>query len=86
MNDQENKNANATGEPADVSPSKETKKIKEKKSSGTNALKAIGMAACRRHSLKQAWVTTDGQTFANESDAINHASNLNEKEILKVTA
>lgn len=65
---------------------KSESKTKSKADSGAGALKAVGVAACKRHSLAQAWVTSDGQVFPQEGDAKAHARNLASKEILKVTA
>ncbi|MCH5214987.1 MAG: hypothetical protein J1E97_07315 [Muribaculaceae bacterium] len=62
------------------------KTTKGKKPAPNNALKSVGLAACKRHKLDHVWVTTDGQTFPNESDAKNHARNLSNNELLKVTA
>jgi hypothetical protein len=55
-------------------------------SGGTSALKAVGLAACKRHDLEQVWVTVDGQVFPQESDAKAHAKNLQSNETLKVSA
>lgn len=65
-----------------------TKKAKAKAEAdtGASALKAVGLAACKRHQLAQAWVTSDGQVFPQEGDAREHAKNLPSKETLKVTA
>lgn len=65
---------------------KSGKTTKEKKPAPNNALKSVGLAACKRHKLDHVWVTTDGQTFPNESDAKNHARNLSNNELIKVTA
>lgn len=59
---------------------------KGKKQNGSNALKSVGLAACKRHRLSEVWVTSDGQTFPKENDAKNHARNLVNNEIIKVTA
>lgn len=53
---------------------------------GASALKAVGIAACKRHGLEQVWVTVDGQAFPQESDAKAHARNLSNNETLKVSA
>lgn len=55
-------------------------------STGTSALKSIGLAACKRHSLKAVWVTEDGQCFDQESNARAHGKNLKNHEPLKVEA
>ena len=61
-------------------------KPKAESDSGASALKAVGLEACKRHKLAQAWVTSDGQVFPQEGDAREHARNLPSKELLKVTA
>ncbi|MCF0219080.1 MAG: hypothetical protein HUK14_04785 [Muribaculaceae bacterium] len=53
---------------------------------GESVLHAVGASACKRHGLAQVWVTSDGQAFAQESDAKAHAANLKSKETIKVTA
>lgn len=52
----------------------------------TGALRAIGLAACRRHGLKAVWVTDDGQCFDQENNARAHGKNLENPEPLKVEA
>ena len=49
-------------------------------------LKAVGLEACKRHSLPVVWVTDDGQCFPEQGDAKAHAVNLKNKGIIKVTA
>lgn len=61
-------------------------KAKTEADTGASALKAVGVAACKRHGLAQVWVTSDGQSFPQEGDAKEHAKNLPSKETLKVTA
>ena len=61
-------------------------KAKTEADTGASALKAVGLAACKRHGLAQVWVTSDGQSFPQEGDAKEHAKNLPSKETLKVTA
>lgn len=51
-----------------------------------NALKSVGLDACKLHGIAEVWVTADGQSFAQSGDAKAHAANLNDKQILKVTA
>lgn len=68
------------------SESKSKSKAKTEVAADTSALMAVGMEACKRHQLTQAWVTSDGQVFPQEGDAREHAKNLPNKEILKVTA
>lgn len=52
----------------------------------SGALKSVGLDACRRHGVREVWVTADGQSFAQQGDAKAHAANLNDKQTLKVTA
>ena len=66
--------------------SKPKAKAKAETESGASALKAVGLEACKRHQLARVWVTSDGQAFAQEGDAKEHARNLPSKETLKVTA
>lgn len=82
---------NATSDEATAPKVKAETKPKPKgkaktESGGTSALKAVGVAACKRHGLEQVWVTVDGQVFPQESDAKAHAKNLQSNEILKVSA
>lgn len=66
--------------------SKSKSKAKTEGSADASALRAVGVEACKRHQLTQAWVTSDGQVFPQEGDAREHAKNLPSNEILKVTA
>lgn len=68
------------------SESKPKAKAKTEAAPDASALGAVGVEACKRHQLTQAWVTSDGQVFPQEGDAKAHALNLGDKEILKVTA
>lgn len=61
-------------------------KSKAKAEAAASALRAVGVAACKRHGLAEVWVTKDGQVFPIEGDAKAHAKNLPSNEILKVTA
>lgn len=67
------------------SESKPKAKTKSETENGASALKAVGLAACKRHELAQVWITSDGQAFPQEGDAQAHACNLGDKVILKVT-
>lgn len=67
------------------SESKPKAKTKSETENGASALKAVGLAACKRHELAQVWITSDGQAFPQEGDAQAHARNLGDKVILKVT-
>lgn len=71
---------------AETKPNPKPKGKAKTESGGTSALKAVGVAACKRHGLEQVWVTVDGQVFPQESDAKAHAKNLQSNEILKVSA
>ncbi len=51
-----------------------------------NALKSVGLDACKRHGVAEVWVTSDGQSFPQSGDAKAHAANLNDKQILNVKA
>lgn len=83
-----------TGQQPEAAESKATKakseskpkaKTKSETESGASVLKAVGLAACKRHELAQVWITSDGQAFPQEGDAHAHARNLGDKVILKVT-
>lgn len=52
---------------------------------GKSVLVKVGKAAIKKHNLKVVYVTSDGQAFPLESDARNHAANLDDKEIVKVS-
>ena len=67
------------------SESKLKAKAKTETDNGASALEAVGQAACKRHKLAQVWITSDGQAFPQEGDAKEHARNLGDKVILKVT-
>ncbi len=68
------------------SESKPKSKAKTEGTADASALRAVGVEACKRHQLAQAWVTSDGQVFPQEGDAREHARNLGDKTTLKVTA
>lgn len=74
--------APAPGKPAKQKPGN----AKPKAAAATGALKAIGLAACKRHGLKTVWVTDDGQCFDQENNARAHGKNLENPEPLKVEA
>lgn len=59
-------------------------KPKTEADTGASVLKAVGLAACKRHQLAQVWVTSDGQVFTQENDARHHSKNLKNSEIIKV--
>lgn len=64
---------------------KNESKPKAKPDTG-NALKSVGLDACKRHGIAEVWVTADGQSFPQSGDAKAHAANLNDKQILNVKA
>lgn len=83
-----------TGQQPETAESKATKakseskpkaKTKSETESDASALRAVGVEACKRHKLAQVWITSDGQAFPQEGDAKEHARNLGDKVILKVT-
>lgn len=73
--------AEATTSEAVPAKGKEEKKPK----SAVCVLEKAGKAAIARHGFKEVFVTSDGQVFPHSSDAKNHASDLSNKEIIKVT-
>ena len=81
---QEKQNTEATADKAEGDGKK--KDAAQKPKAESSALKSVGLAACKRHGLKQVWVASDGQAFAQESDAKAHAANLQSKDIIKITA
>lgn len=60
-------------------------KEKKKPKPAASVLEKAGKAAIVRHGFKEVFVTSDGQVFPLSSDAKNHASDLSNKEIIKVT-
>lgn len=82
---QEKQNTEATADKTEGDGKKKGAAQKPKAES-SSALKSVGLAACKRHGLKQVWVASDGQAFAQESDAKAHAANLQSKDIIKITA
>lgn len=72
--------AEATVTEAAPASGKEEKKTK----SAVSVLEKAGKAAIARHGFKEVFVTSDGQVFPLFSDAKNHASDLSNKEIIKV--
>lgn len=61
----------------------ETKKEQPRKQ--LTALEKAGIAALELNGLQKVWVTSDGQSFAQEGYARNHAENLRNKQIITVT-
>lgn len=72
---------------AEEKPDKKTSAAKEEKKPkpATSVLEKAGKAAIARHGFKEVFVTSDGQVFPLSSDAKDHASDLFNKEIIKVT-
>lgn len=68
-----------------ASPAKKSAKKKQGAQSGETALQKVGKAAIARHGFSAVYVTSDGLAFAQECDAKSHASDLSNKDILKVT-
>lgn len=77
-----NTKVTSTTEKAD----KNTAAVKEEKKPkpAASVLEKAGKAAIARHGFKEVFVTSDGQVFPLSSDAKNHASDLSNKEIIKV--
>lgn len=94
MSDETKDTTAATPQAPDAEVTKETKgkapakpKAEPKpKAESVGALRSVGLAACKRHGLTEAWVTSDGQVFVQEGDAKAHARNLPSKETIKVSA
>lgn len=76
----------------EAKPKKQAKTAKEAPAEAEPAqlsrqkLQECGRAAVKRHGLREAWVTSDGQVFAQEGDAKNHARSLKVKDTLNVKA
>lgn len=70
----------------DKAKGKKPKTERAKAKEATGALRATGLAACKRHGLARVWVTDDGQCFDQESNARAHGKNLGNPEPLKVEA
>lgn len=76
----------------EAKPKKQTKPAKpatdesEAQPLGKQKLQECGRAAIKRHALREAWVTSDGQVFAQEGDARSHARSLKVKDITNVKA
>lgn len=68
----------------EVSQVEPEKIAKTKKGNSNNMLVKVGREAMKRHNLKAVYVTTDGQSFAQKSDANAHARNLENKEVITV--
>ena len=67
----------------------ETKKTSKKKGGETQRSEntihvKVGRVAMKRHGLSEVYVTSDGQAFAQKSDAQDHAENLEVKEVIVV--
>lgn len=76
-----------TAPQSDAKPkAKAEDKAKSDKPAHGNVLHSAGLDACKRHGIAEVWVTADGQSFGQESDAKAHSANLNDKQNLNVTA
>ena len=53
--------------------------------SKVSALESVGKAAIKRHGFAEVYVTSDGAAFQLRTDAVNHAANLANKAIVKIT-
>ena len=49
-----------------------------------SVLVKVGRAAMKRHGVKEVYVTSDGQVFAQKGNANAHARNLENKEVITV--
>lgn len=77
-----------TAKPKTTTKKAATKKSTAKKQdaqSGATILEKVGKAAIARHGFSAVYVTSDGLAFAQEGDAKNHALDLKNNEIIKVT-
>lgn len=63
---------------------KEEKTAKVKKATDNSILVKVGRAAMKRHGVKEVYVTSDGQAFAQKGNANAHARNLENKEVITV--
>jgi len=61
------------------------KETQEKPKAAVSVLEKAGEAALKLNGLEKVWVTADGQAFALESDARNHAANLKDSQIITVS-
>ena len=84
---EENKTkAEATKEkkPAKAEATKEDKPAKVEKATDNTIFVKVGRAAMKRHGLKEVYMTSDGQVFAQKGNANSHARNLENKEVITV--
>ena len=70
--------------PAKVEATKEEKPTKVEKATDNTIFVRVGRAAMKRHGLKEVYVTSDGQAFAQKGNANSHARNLENKEVITV--
>ena len=63
---------------------KEEKPAEVKKTTDNTIFVKVGRAAMKRHGLKEVYVTSDGQVFAQKGNANSHARNLENKEVITV--
>ncbi len=69
---------------AKAEATKEDKPAKVEKATDNTILVKVGRAAMKRHGLKEVYVTSDGQVFAQKGNANSHARNLENKEVITV--
>lgn len=69
---------------AKAEATKEDKPAKVKKVADNSVLVKVGRAAMKRHGVKEVYVTSDGQVFAQKGNANAHARNLSNKEVITV--
>lgn len=60
------------------------KATKTKKTADSSIIVKVGRDAMKRYNLKEVYVTSDGQTFAQKGNANAHARNLENKEVITV--
>ena len=60
------------------------KKSRSVSKSSSSVLESAGKAVIARHGFAEVFVTSDGQVFPLRADAQNHATDLANKEIIKV--
>lgn len=60
------------------------KPTKVEKATDNTIFVKVGRASMKRHGLKEVYVTSDGQVFAQKGNANSHARNLENKEVITV--
>jgi len=81
----EGKTAAAAPDPDNADKKVGAVKEEKKPKKEVSVLEKAGKAAIARHGFKEVFVTSDGLAFPLRSDAQHHASDLANKEIIKVT-